>query len=150
MTVLTPATVLAVARLCLPPLLAPIAAGIAQWENPRLDTTATNHNPNGTIDYGLGQINSSNLAWLHLTPQTVLDPCTNLRASMAVLFVRYNGNGSPEAKARYAAGILARISAVGATEVASLPATTRPTPQEPVVINDEPAGPETETIFRED
>ncbi|WP_260008927.1 lytic transglycosylase domain-containing protein [Leisingera sp. M527] len=38
-----------------------------------------------SIDMGLGQINSANLAWLGLTPETVFDPCKNLEASAKVL-----------------------------------------------------------------
>ncbi|MCE6958111.1 lytic transglycosylase domain-containing protein [Cereibacter sphaeroides] len=38
-----------------------------------------------SIDMGLGQINSANLAWLDLTPETVFDPCRNLAAAETVL-----------------------------------------------------------------
>ncbi|MBY6141968.1 lytic transglycosylase domain-containing protein [Leisingera daeponensis] len=38
-----------------------------------------------SIDMGLGQINSANLTWLGLTPETVFDPCRNLEASAKVL-----------------------------------------------------------------
>lgn len=37
------------------------------------------------FDAGLGQINVRNWQWLGLTPEKVFDPCTNLRASQAVL-----------------------------------------------------------------
>lgn len=37
------------------------------------------------FDAGLGQINVRNWSWLGLTPETVFDPCTNLRASQTVL-----------------------------------------------------------------
>lgn len=37
------------------------------------------------FDAGLGQINVRNWGWLNLDPETVFDPCTNLRASQAVL-----------------------------------------------------------------
>jgi len=38
-----------------------------------------------SIDMGLGQINSANLAWLGLTPDSVFDPCANLAATETVL-----------------------------------------------------------------
>mgnify|MGYP000462870445 CR=1 FL=1 len=38
-----------------------------------------------SIDMGLGQINSVNLEWLKLTPETVFDACTNLAAAETVL-----------------------------------------------------------------
>lgn len=38
-----------------------------------------------SIDYGLAQINSSNLAWLGETPTTILDPCHNLAAEARIL-----------------------------------------------------------------
>lgn len=38
-----------------------------------------------SIDMGLGQINSANLGWLDLTPETVFDPCRNLAAAEKVL-----------------------------------------------------------------
>jgi len=38
-----------------------------------------------SIDMGLGQINSANLAWLGLSPDSVFDPCTNLAATETVL-----------------------------------------------------------------
>lgn len=41
------------------------------------------------FDAGLMQINSANFAWLGLTPETVFDPCTNLRAGARVLADNY-------------------------------------------------------------
>ena len=118
--IMTEAAVMALALTCLPPSLAPIAVGIAKHENPRLDTTALNHNVNGTVDYGLGQINTVNLGWLGLTPQTVLDPCLNLKAAIRVMFARYNGNPPPAVKASYSAGLLARVGAVDNEEATTL------------------------------
>jgi type IV secretion system protein VirB1 len=37
------------------------------------------------IDVGYGQINSSNWLWLGLTPKSMFDRCTNLRAAQTVL-----------------------------------------------------------------
>jgi hypothetical protein len=55
-----------------------------------------NVNTNGTIDYGLAQINSSNLAWLGETPASILDPCHNIAAETHILrgFSAY-ATGSP-------------------------------------------------------
>ena len=56
----------------------------------------TNLNANGTTDYGLAKINSSNLAWLGETPASILDPCHNTAAEARILrgFSAY-ATGSP-------------------------------------------------------
>jgi hypothetical protein len=117
--ILTAAAVLAIANQCLPPTLAPIAASIAMHENPKLDTQAVNVNRNGSVDYGLGQINSSNFAWLSTslnTPvnaQTIRDnACLNLQAAIRILFVRYNGHPPDAVAARYASAAMASIAQV--------------------------------------
>ncbi len=52
------------------------------WHETRGNPAAINtKNANGTVDYGLAQINSSNFSWLGLTPETALDPCKNLAAA---------------------------------------------------------------------
>ena len=53
-------------------------------------------NRNGSIDYGLAQINSSNLVWLGETPSSILDPCRNIAAEARILraFSGYT-TGSP-------------------------------------------------------
>lgn len=113
---MTPEAVLAIALQCLPPALAPIALATAQHENRLLDPLAVTHNANGTSDYGLAQINAVNFGWLSvalgklITPQTILDPCTNLQASMRVLFVRYNGNPADNLKVKYSDGALAAFA----------------------------------------
>ena len=57
---------------------------------------ATNLNTNGTTDYGLAQINSSNLAWLGETTASILDPCHNIASEARILrgFSAY-ATGSP-------------------------------------------------------
>lgn len=50
-------------------------------------------NANGTRDYGLMQINSTNFAWLGLTQATVFDPALNARAAARVLRAAY-GQGA--------------------------------------------------------
>lgn len=130
MTALPAQVAMAIALQCLPASLAPIAAGIALHENPKLDRQAVNRNANGTSDYGLAQINSANFGWLSKSMQTpvnertIFDPCINLQAAMRVLFVRYNGNPPDVVKAAYAAGVMANIPAdtVGAASAAPAPA----------------------------
>lgn len=65
-----------------------------------------------SADFGLGQINSRNLRWLGLTPETVFDPCRNVAASAAVLTAhsRYN-TGTPTGG--LANGYVARVLAAG-------------------------------------
>jgi SLT domain-containing protein len=47
--------------------------------------SAANLNANGTTDYGLAQINSSNLAWLGETPTSIMNPCQNIAAETRIL-----------------------------------------------------------------
>jgi type IV secretion system protein VirB1 len=49
-----------------------------------------------SLDVGLAQINTANFMWLDLSLATALDPCTNIKASAAVLvgYSKYN-TGSP-------------------------------------------------------
>lgn len=102
---------------CVPPALAPIAVGIAMHESGG-NTLAMHRNTNGTIDYGLAQINSVNFAWLAtsmhtpINPQSILEPCTNLQAALRVLFVRYNGNPPDDIKVTYAAAALSKFDGV--------------------------------------
>lgn len=42
-----------------------------------------------SVDMGLMQVNSRNLAKLGLTPETVFDPCTNIRAGTMILSGNY-------------------------------------------------------------
>lgn len=58
------------------------------------------------FDAGLGQINVRNWKWLGLTPETVFDPCTNLKAAQAVLrdcYVRATDQYAPGQPALMAA-----------------------------------------------
>jgi hypothetical protein len=115
MTMLTAQVAMAIALQCLPPPLAPIAVGIAKHES-GLDPLAKHHNTNGTTDWGLGQVNSSNFAWLSksmgtpVNERTILDPCLNLRASMRVLFVRYNGSPPDSVASLYAAQVMTQMA----------------------------------------
>jgi hypothetical protein len=110
----------------LPQSLAPVAAGIALHENPRLDTDAVNRNVNGTADRGLTQVNTINDVWLSIAmhrpinDRTILDVCTNLEAGLRVLFVHYNGNPPPTVAAAYSTNALAAAKAVDALRVADI------------------------------
>jgi type IV secretion system protein VirB1 len=94
-TALTVAAALALAAQCGGGLDPIMLVGIAQHES-RLDPAAIHVNANGSKDIGLLQINTSNFAWLGLTAETALDPCTSMRAGATVLtaFSAYN-TGSP-------------------------------------------------------
>ena len=43
-----------------------------------------------SVDVGLMQINSRNLAWLELTLIDAFDPCTNIRAGASILAAQYD------------------------------------------------------------
>lgn len=58
-----------------------------------------------SIDMGLGQINSVNLEWLKLTPETVFDACTNLAAAETVLRDGYDRNYIPDPSLKRALGV---------------------------------------------
>lgn len=94
------------------------------------------------FDAGLMQINSANFARLGLTPETVFDPCTNLRAGARVLTDNYGrardaGHANPlqAAISEYntgsrsrglSNGYVGRVYAAAATGNASFPAAARP------------------------
>lgn len=74
-----------------------------------------------SIDLGLMQINSRNLAWLGLSIEAAFDPCRSVAAGAAVLtaFSRYN-TGSPVRG--FANGYVGRVIAAGTAR----PSTTAP------------------------
>jgi hypothetical protein len=113
MTALSIQAALAIALKCLPPAVAPVMVGIAQHES-GLDPAAVRHNPNGTADVGIAQVNTSNFGWTGLTWQTALEPCANFRAGAMVLFAKYNGNPPDAVKAAYANDVLQRLQAPAA------------------------------------
>jgi hypothetical protein len=117
MTVLTVAAALqlATSAACgIPRPAAELIVGFAISES-GLNTEARHQNPNGTWDYGLAQINSSNLHWLGLTPETVMEPCANLTAGVKVVFAKYNGNPPDEVKAIYAQRVMTNVGIVAGT-----------------------------------
>ena len=48
------------------------------WRESHFAPWKTHHNTDGTVDYGLMQINSRNLPGLQLTPQSAQAPCPNI------------------------------------------------------------------------
>ncbi len=104
---LTVQAVMALALQCAPSTphpeqLAHVLTGIALQES-RLDPAATHTNHNGSVDYGLLQVNSTHIGYPigyrgHVvTAQSLLDPCESLAAGANVLLSAlsaYN-TGSP-------------------------------------------------------
>lgn len=116
--ILTHAALLTLAMQCVSPQAAPMVVAIVEHEN-RCDcanTEAHGVNTNGTEDWGLGQINSANFGMLSryfgrkIDVAAILDPCTNLAASEAILFARYNGSQSLPIGASYASGVIAKLN----------------------------------------
>ncbi|MHB1669039.1 lytic transglycosylase domain-containing protein [Thiomonas sp.] len=80
-----------------------------------------------SVDLGLAQINSKNLPALSVTPESVFDPCTNLRAAQTILLsgwrqsggdlrgalsVYNTGKASGPVGANYGAGVYAKAGVV--------------------------------------
>ena len=100
---------------------------IAQQES-SLNPSAVNNNLNGSIDFGLTQINSQWLPHLKqfgINAHNLMDPCTNLHvgAYILALSVRQHGNtwnaigayhsSTPSRRDRYARSIYQRLRAMG-------------------------------------
>jgi soluble lytic murein transglycosylase-like protein len=100
---------------------------IAQQES-SLNPSAVNKNLNGSIDFGLTQINSQWLPHLKqfgINAGNLMDPCTNLHAGAYILAlsVRRHGNtwnaigayhsSTPSRRDRYARSIYQRLRAMG-------------------------------------
>jgi len=64
---------------------AALALAIAQQESGFNPNAINTGNSNGTADYGVFQINSTNLASLGLTPASALDPTQNIAAGVNLL-----------------------------------------------------------------
>jgi SLT domain-containing protein len=147
---LTVDAALALALSCgIPQSLAPVIVGIAQHES-SLNPNAINHNPNGTEDVGLVQVNTVNFGWLGIHSVTeALDPCVNLTAGLRVLFVRYNGAPPPEVAKAYADAVWSRVKAINAADHIDQPSPPSPSSPRstPTSFDDRPAKPEHETIF---
>lgn len=114
---------IAIALACptLPPAMLDIVIGnTLANENASLNERAVNHNPNGTDDYGLGQVNTINLDWTGLRGHE-FEPCANLTAAAKVFLVKYNGNPPDQIKKVYAARALAQIARLRTPVSASEP-----------------------------
>jgi type IV secretion system protein VirB1 len=68
-----------------------------------------------SIDAGISQVNSGNFGRLGLTPGTVFDPCTNVRAGSTILSEDYRN-----AERRFGPGQLALRRAIGAYNTGSI------------------------------
>lgn len=106
-----------------------LALAIAQQESGFNASAVSATNSNGTTDYGVMQINSSNLASLGLTPTTALNPQQNIQAAMQLLSTytqQYGGdpaqiaaayNGGPGASQNtgttYVSSVLANMANFG-------------------------------------
>lgn len=99
---MTPEAFLALALSCQSLVAPSTMLKIAQVES-SLDPTKKHVNKDGTVDYGLMQINSKNFDWLGLTKEAAMDPCRSIAASAQLLasFSRYN-SGSPTRSLGYA------------------------------------------------
>jgi soluble lytic murein transglycosylase-like protein len=83
-----------------------VALGIASHES-QFNPTAVNStlNSNGTVDYGLFQLNTSVLQTYGLTPAQALDPQTNINTAMSMLSTYINKYGDVDtALQAYASG----------------------------------------------
>ena len=98
MSGLTLAVALALAQTCAPSVAPETLLSLA-WTESGLNTDAPHVNRNGTRDFGIAQINESNLVRLGLTRETALDPCRSLAAAAQVLIENYHpANNTPVAQ----------------------------------------------------
>lgn len=132
------AALVALALQCVSPKAVDIVVGIVEHESGG-NTMAMNRNKNGTIDVGLGQINSSNLDTLsvlfhrNVTISSLRsEPCLNLKASEAILFIRYNGHPPAEVGASYARAVLQRINDPGVGITGTLTSDSSNIPKPPI------------------
>lgn len=120
MTALTAAAVLALAASC-QSVVAPVTILRIATHESGLDPGVVHRNTDGSLDLGLMQINSGNVAWLGL--KDPLDPCESIRAAAALLasYSRYN-SGSPTKSLAYA-------EAVQALRITGIPSPPLPHPE---------------------
>jgi soluble lytic murein transglycosylase-like protein len=110
-----------------------LALAIVQHESGFNPSAVSPTNNNGTTDYGLFQINSSNLATYGLTPTSALDPGQNIQAGVALLaqlqaqygddtaaiLSAYNTGSPNNTQSAYVNSVLATIPTYSGTEAAS-------------------------------
>ena len=140
MTALTIQAALALAIQCAPNADHQQLVAIAQHES-GLDPTRTHTNASdGSIDYGLMQINSGNFRWLGLTPTTALDPCVSIRAGATVLqaYSAYN-TGSPfrGISNGYAAKVVSAVEAVRSASSITAPTVAPQQPHQTIHLHDQ-------------
>ena len=88
-----------------------------------------------SVDIGLMQINSRNLARLNLTVEAVFEPCTNIAAGAAILTesydraVKFHGDGQPALHAALSAYNTGSLQRGFQNGYVAKYTTTRPTPQ---------------------
>jgi hypothetical protein len=122
MTILAAATVLGLASSCQMAafgevLIAPHLIQAQAEQESGFDTDAVHHNPNGTDDVGLMQINTGNFPWLRITRDTARRPCVSIVAAVSVSLSVYNTGSRTRGIANgYAQRVLARLRS-GATPV---------------------------------
>jgi hypothetical protein len=151
MSALPLAVVLSMAASCQSVVAPATIAGIAQHES-GLDPDAVHRNADGSTDFGLMQINSTNFSWLGLTAQSALDPCRSIAAAARLLtsFSRYN-TGSPTQGIRngYALAVAdAAYAAHAHASGASRGSSAKPADgQDAGDIDDVPSSPTGETTF---
>ena len=118
---LTVAATLSLALQCAPTTshpdeLARVLTGIALQES-RLDPAAKHPNTNGTIDYGLLQVNSAHIGraiGYHghvITAQSLLDPCESMAAGGAILLGGLSAYNTGDQRRGIANGYAARAVA---------------------------------------
>ena len=139
--ILTSAAFLTLAMACAPDIDPELLHAQAIKES-GMNTTATNHNVNGSTDYGLMQINSRNFGLLGVrSAEELFNPCRNLKAAADLYktLSRYN-SGKPLASITYAVSILNRVTpAEPAAKPHTAPASvfTRPHPGRELIFNTE-------------
>jgi hypothetical protein len=86
MPVLDPAAIALLVKLCAPPGISTrLIDALARVETGGDPTLPPSRNSNGTSDHGLMRINTENLGWTGLTPESAQVPCNSIAAASKVL-----------------------------------------------------------------
>jgi len=86
MAVLDPAAIALLVKMCAPPgISARLIDAIARVETGGDPTLPPNSNKDGTDDHGLMRINTINLGWTGLTPQSAKNSCNSVSAASKIL-----------------------------------------------------------------
>lgn len=123
------------------------------WRESHFTAWKSHRNTDGTIDYGLMQINSRNLSALHLTPQSALAPCASILGAARLYSgeVRRYGNTwnavgayhstTPALQQRYARDIWATYTVIRAARQAVVALRTLADNADVVVLGEPIASP---------